>query len=64
MMKYYFEMKIFGAKLFRTTSIRKRGYLCFKYIKNQTYLRQGAINKQAILIAILHSLLAIVKASF
>jgi len=45
----------FDAKLFRTPSIRKRGYPCFKYIKNQAYLGQGAINKQAIPIAVLHS---------
>jgi len=48
---------LFGAKLFETPSIRKRGYPCFKYIKNQTYLRQGAINKQAIPIAVIHSLI-------
>ena len=53
----------YSAKLFRTPSVRKRGYSCFKYIENQAYLRQGAINRQAILIGVLHSLLAIVKAS-
>jgi len=49
--------EIFGAKLFRTPSIRKGGYPCFKYINNQAYLRQGAISKQAIPIAVLHSLI-------
>jgi len=48
---------LFGAKLFRTPSIGKRGYPCFKYIEKQVYLRQRAINKQAIPISVLHSLI-------
>jgi len=48
---------LFDAKLFGTPSIRKKGYPRFKYVKNQTYLCQRAINKQAIAIAILHSLI-------
>jgi len=49
-------IKYSDAKLLETPSIRKRGYPCFKYMKNQAYLRQGAINKQAIPIAVLHGL--------
>jgi len=50
-------MKYSATKVEKTPSIRKRGYPCLKYIKNQAYLRQGAINKLAIPIAVLHSLI-------